>query len=600
MTNNWQYAPFDEARIRNLSRELRVSTLLAQVLLARGFEDAELVTTFLNPKLTDLYEPDSLAHVPEAAERIIAAIKAGRRITIYGDYDVDGVTSTSLLHQLITLAGGKVDYYIPHRLEEGYGLNAEAIKQLADEDPHRLIVTVDCGICSCDEAELAKSLGLELIITDHHEMGKRLPDAAVLVHPRLPGAEAPFTDLCGVGVAFKLAWGISQRLGDGKKAPGPLRDFLVQAVGLAAIGTIADVVPLLGENRVIVRYGLNALGSKSSIGLKALMDVSSLKPDQELQSDDIGFAIAPRINAAGRLGQARLAVELLTTTNAERAAALAKYLNELNQNRRTVERKIFKHCKDMIEERPEWLDSKALVLAHAEWHAGVIGIVANRVAEEFSKPAILISLSRQDRIGQGSGRSFAGLNLIKSLTECAEHLVTFGGHQAAVGLRISAERIDEFRELFCSAVGVQCEQGIEALVCKVDAEVRLADLTRTAVLELDRLGPFGKENERPTFVATRVELSEPPRTMGEGDRHLSLTLKQHGCTMRAVAFGKGEWAEPLSQLSGTMSIRFAPSINRYRGYESVQLKLMEWLPDETVPRREENVEREKLVQHNSQ
>ncbi|MEX0727082.1 MAG: single-stranded-DNA-specific exonuclease RecJ, partial [Planctomycetaceae bacterium] len=576
MTKTWQYAPFDEARIQRLSRELRVSNLLAQVLLARGFDDAEPATAFLNAKLSDLHDPDTLSHVPEAAERIIAAIKAGRRITIYGDYDVDGVTSTSLLWQLITLAGGKVDYYIPHRLEEGYGLNAEAIRQLAEEDPHRLIVTVDCGICSVEEAALAKSLGIELIITDHHELPAELPDAAAIVHPRLPGAHAPFTDLCGVGVAFKLAWGISQRLGDGKKAPGPLRDFLVQAVGLAAIGTVADVVPLLGENRVIVRYGLNALGSKSSLGLKALMTVAGIKPNQELQSDDIGFAIAPRINAAGRLGQARLAVELLTTTNAERTEALAAYLDQLNQSRRTVERKIFKHCKEMIEERPEWLESRALVLAHADWHAGVIGIVANRVAEQFSKPAILISLSRQDRIGQGSGRSFAGLNLIESLTVCAGHLVTFGGHQAAVGLKISSERIEEFREQFCRAIGVQHERGIEEVVYKVDAEVRLADLSKHAVLELDRLGPFGKENERPTFVATRVQLAEPPRTMGEGDRHLSLTLKQHGCTLRAVAFGKGDWAEPLSQLTGTISIRFAPSINRFRGYETVQLQLMDW------------------------
>ncbi len=580
MTKIWQYAPFDESRIRRLSRELSVSSLLAQVLLARGFDEAPRATAFLNAKLADLYEPDTLSNVPEAAERIIAAVKAGRRITIYGDYDVDGVTSTSLLWQLLTLAGAKVDYYIPHRLEEGYGLNAEAIRQLSQEDPHRLVVTVDCGIASLEEAALAKTLGLELIITDHHELQAHLPDAAAIVHPRLPGAHAPFTDLCGVGVAFKLAWGISQRLGDGKKAPTQLRDFLVQAVGLAAIGTVADVVPLLGENRVLVRYGLNALASKSSIGLKALMKIAGIKENQELQGDDIGFAIAPRLNAAGRLGQARLAVELLTTTNAERADALAVYVDQLNQNRRTVERKIFKHCKEMVEERPEWLESSALVLAHAEWHAGVIGIVANRVAEHFEKPAILISLSRGDRIGQGSGRSYAGVNLIESLSVCSEQLVTFGGHHAAVGLKISSERIEVFREQFCQAIGVQQSEGIEEVVQKVDAEVRFADLSRNAVLELDRLGPFGKDNNRPTFVATRVQLAEPPRTMGEGDRHLSLNLKQHGCTLRAVAFGRGEWAEPLTQVKGTISIRFAPAINRFRGYESVQLQLMDWQPDE--------------------
>lgn len=576
MPREWRFSPFDEVRVRSLAGALGISPVLAQVLTARGFESPERARAFLDSRLTELHDPERLPGVPEAADAIVAALQASRRITIYGDYDVDGVTATSLLWHCLRLAGGQVEYYVPHRLEEGYGLNCDALQTLHERDPSMLVVSVDCGICSVREAEFARELGLELIITDHHEQGRELPAATVLVHPRLPGTDYPFGDLCGVGVAFKLAWAICARLGDGRKASPQMREFLLSAVGLAAIGTVADVVPLLDENRVLVKYGLKSLCERGSLGLRALLKATGLADREVLDSEDIGFTIAPRINAAGRLGQARLAVELLTTDNPERAAMLAVYLEEQNKARQTVERKILKQAKELVAANPEWGDHPALVLEHHEWHAGVIGIVASRVAELFQKPAILISRAAADQPGQGSARTFGRLDLHAALTCCASDLVTYGGHRAAAGLKIAGDRVAPFREAFCRFVRENQEVGREDLELRIDAEVRLADLTLKAVLELDRLGPFGRANPRPVFASTRVELAEPPRKMGEGERHLDLRVKHYGKVMRAIAFGRGEWADEIAAVGGPISITYAASINRFRGQQNVELQLLDW------------------------
>ena len=331
-----------------------------------------------------------------------------------------------------------------------------------------------------------------------------------------------------------------------------------------------------------MKFGLAGLRERSSLGLKALMQVSGLADKKEFDAEDIGFTIAPRINAAGRLGQARLAVELLTTDNAERALALAKYLDELNKNRQTVERKMLKQAKELIAENPAWEAAPVLVLAHAEWHAGVIGIVASRVAEHFQKPTVLISLSRQDNTGQGSGRTFARFDLHAGLSACAQHLTTFGGHQAAAGLKIQADRIDAFRDAICEFAS-QTHQVIPSdLEISIDAEVRLADLTHQAVTMLDLLGPFGRDNPRPIFAAARCELAEPPRKIGEGERHLSLKLKHYGTVLRAVSFGTAEWADQIVASGGPISVCFAPSINRFNGRESVELRLIDWQPSSIV------------------
>ena len=575
MAKKWTFHPHDAALIRRLSSQLQVSPLLAQVLIARGLGDSEGAKSFLNAKLSDLNDPALLPGVERAAEAIVQALQQKRRITIYGDYDVDGVTGTSILWHCLQLCGGHVDYYIPCRMEEGYGLNQVAIRQLHEEDPRRLLVSVDCGIASVKEAALAKELGLELIITDHHTLGEQLPDAAVLVHPRLPGSEYPFGELCGAGVAFKVAWAICQRLGDGKKASPRMRDFLRSAVGLAAVGTVADVVPLQAENRVIVRFGLQSLIEMGSPGLKALLQVAKLSDKQTLRADDIGFGIGPRINAAGRLGQARLAVELLTTQDPERAVQLAAWLDQLNDNRKTVERRILRQAKEMVAEHEAWQQHKTLVLAHHDWHPGVIGIVASRVAEEFDKPTILISL-KEDGTGTGSGRSFAGFPLYNALEACSVHLLQFGGHKAAAGLKLEAGNVDAFRESLAAWADEHFHPASEDTQLRIDAEVLLSEVNLRAVTELERLGPFGAENPTPRFMASRVELAEPPKTMGEGGRHLSVRIRQQGTVMRAVAFGRAEWAEELAKAGGPLHISFQPNINTFQGISRVELQLIDW------------------------
>lgn len=576
MSRPWRIAPFDEACVRSLAARLKVSPVLAQVLAARGYDCPDRAGVFLDSRLTELHDPELLPGVSAAADRIVEAVRSGRRIMIYGDYDVDGVTAASMLWHCLRLVEGKVEYYIPSRLEEGYGLNCEALERFHADDPEMLVVTVDCGIASVREAERARTLGLELIITDHHHFGETLPPAAALVHPRLPGTEYPFGDLCGAGVAFKLAWAVCARLGDGRKASPRMRDFLLSAVGLAAIGTVADVVPLLGENRVLVRFGLQSLRERASLGLKALLAITKLTDKPLLDAEDVAFSLAPRINAAGRLGQARLAVELLTTDNAERAGMLAAYLEEQNKARQTVERRMLKQARELVDAHPEWSDQAGLVLESPDWHAGVIGIVASRVAEHYQKPTVLIAVNASEQTGQGSARSFAGFDLYAGLSACAGHLQTFGGHQVAAGLRIATDRIDAFREQFCRYVGENFSVQPRDLELRIDAEVRLADLTLKAVTELDRLGPFGRSNPRPVLASSQVELIEPPRKMGEGERHLSLRVRHYGRVLRAVAFGKGEWADELAAVGGPISISFAPSINRFRGQENVELQLLDW------------------------
>lgn len=577
MERVWRIAPHEESAVRQLSQSLRVPPLVAQVLLARGCRTPNDGTVFLAKKMVDLHPAELLPGVPAAADHIVAAVQSKRRITIYGDYDVDGVTATSLLWHGLQLAGGIVDYYIPSRMEEGYGLNCEALRQLHAEDPSRLVISVDCGITSVKEAALARELGLELIITDHHQFSDTLPDAVALVHPRLPG-EYPFGELCGVGVAFKLACAVCARLGDGKKSSPRMREFLLSAMGLTAIGTVADVVPLIGENRLLVHHGLQSLRERSSAGLKALMQVAGIDPERALQAEDVGFAIGPRINAAGRLGQARLAVELLTTDNVERAVSLAKYLDELNKNRQTVERRIFKQAKELVEEHPEWQSHPALVLAHADWHPGVIGIVASRVAEHFHRPAILIALDDRPGGSSGSGRSLHGFDLHAALTECQSRLVTCGGHHAAAGLKILPMEIDTFRAEFVDVVSRSQPHAATEVVQHIDAEVRLADITRQAVNELEKLGPFGAANKRPVFAVTGVELAGTPKRMGEGERHLSLMVRQYGVSLRGVAFGKGDWADEMAEAGGPLSLCLQPVINRFRGEEKVEFHLLDWKP----------------------
>jgi single-stranded-DNA-specific exonuclease len=553
--------------------------VVAQLLVRRGVTQPEQVRSFLDAKLAQLRDPEELPGAVQAAERILSAIRDRRRIVIYGDYDADGMTAAALLVNGIKLLGGDVGYHVPNRLEEGYGLSSDALRTLHTRGAS-LVVSVDCGIASVAEAETALELGLELIVTDHHEMRDTLPRAAVLVHPRLPGSSYPFGELCGAGVALKVAWMLC-RLAEssGKKVSDRLRDYLLSAVGLAAIGTVADVVPLLDENRILVRHGVHFLKERPGVGLQALMQVTNLLDKPTLSSEDIAFTLAPRLNAAGRLGQAPLGVELLTTESAERAKALAEYIHELNSSRDSLERSIYLAATKQIKEQFDADNDPAFVLAGRGWHAGVIGIVAGRLVEKYNRPVVLIALDQVGvKPGIGSARTAGSLPLHTALLSCASHLLSHGGHANAAGLKIQEDRVDHFRAEFlefAAAEGLQARRESELFI---DAESALSELTLQTVEQIEMLSPFGHGNPRPVLCTTNVTLAEPPKRMGAGERHLSVKLKQHGINMRGVAFGAGDWCEPLAQHAGPIDIAYRPVINEYKGRRNVEVQLVDWRP----------------------
>ncbi len=576
MAKRWRIQPHDVSRIAFLERSAGVSAVVAQLLLGRGLDDLEQIRIFLDPKLTGLRDPELLPGVPLAAEKITAAIAAGKQIIVYGDYDADGITATALLWQCLKLLGGKVGYYMPNRLDEGYGLNDEALRTLAAGGA-QLVITVDCGIASLNEARTAKALGLELIVTDHHEMSAELPEASAIVHPRLPGHDYPFDGLCGAGVAFKLAWALCQRASQSKKVSDRMREFLLQAVGLAAIGTVTDMVPLLDENRILVRHGLASLAKTPGLGLAQLLKLTKLSDKPMLACEDIGFSLGPRLNAAGRLGQAQLGFELLTTVNPGRAQALAEYLHELNGSRDSLERSIYLAAKKQAEEQFDPAGDAALVLADRGWHAGVIGIVAGRLAEKYHRPVVLISFDPLGaKPGFGSARSVPGFDLHRALQVCTEHLLSHGGHRAAAGLKIDEANLPAFRQAFCEFAESQISSSERTAELRIDAEASLSMLTLQAVEQIERMAPFGQGNLRPLLCTSGITLTEPPKKIGGGGRHLSLKLSQHNVRMRGVAFGGGDWADELALVRGPLSMAFRPVINTFNGRRNVELHVVDW------------------------
>jgi len=572
----WRFHPHDEQRITGLEHSAKVPAVVAQLLLCRGIYEPQSATEFLNTKLTSLRDPDMLPGLAAAADLIQAAIADGKRIVVYGDYDADGMTGTATLLRCLTLLGADAGYYVPNRIDEGYGLNNEALRKLAKLGTH-MVITVDCGIASVDEAKTAAELGLQLIITDHHAFADELPSAAGIVHPRLPGSSYPFGDLCGSGVAFKLAWALCQRASNAKKVGEPMRRFLIMAVGLAAIGTVADMVSLVDENRAIVRHGLLSLKERPPLGLEALMKVTGLDSKSQLDSEDIGFTLGPRLNAAGRLGQAQLAVELMVTESEERATALAEYIHGLNETRQSLERSIYLSAMKQAKEKFDPENDAALVLAEREWHPGVIGIVAGRLAEKFGRPVALIALDKLGvKPGGGSARSGCGVNLHAALAACSEHLNTHGGHAAAAGLTIDEAKIDQFRADFCEYIAEETSVAERTAELQIDAETSLSQLTLATIHQIQRLAPFGSGNPRPLFCTTGVTLAAEPKRMGGGERHLSVQLNHCGTKIRAVAFGQGDWADELAQVKDPFDIAYRPVINAFRGRQTVELHLVDW------------------------
>ncbi|HAN98627.1 MAG TPA: single-stranded-DNA-specific exonuclease RecJ [Planctomycetaceae bacterium] len=579
----WKFRPFEETLVADLERDCRVAPVVAHLLASRGLRDPKSCREFLDNRLTGLHDPALLPGCDAAARRLLVAIERREKIAVYGDYDADGMTATAMLVGVLKRLQADVIFHVPNRLDDGYGLNRDAIDLLAERGC-RLIVTVDCGVSAIDQAQHAARLGLDLIVTDHHELASELPPAVAIVHPRLPGHDYPCGDLCGAGVAFKLVWRLIQLAGgseSGARVHEKYRDFLFRALALASVGTIADVVPLVGENRVLVAHGLLALRAAPPLGLRQLMTLAKLADRPALSSEDVAFMLAPRLNAAGRLGQAPLGVELLLTESDERAEQLARYIDELNGNRDSLERSILKGAHEQIKLRFDPEQVPAFVLADRGWHAGVIGVVAGRLAEKYHRPVVMISLDANgSKPGIGSARAGGKLDLHAALHECAAHLVSYGGHQAAAGMRIDEQEVEAFRERFCEVAEARLSALDRTPELDIDAETPLVHLTVGAVEEIERLAPFGQGNPRPILCTRRVELAEPPRRIGGGERHLAIRLKQHQSQIRGVAFGKGEWADEIAAVDGPLDVAYRPVINEFAGRRSAEIHLVDWRPAE--------------------
>jgi single-stranded-DNA-specific exonuclease len=595
----WNLAAPHEAA-EELASRLKTSPLIAQILLNRGITDPDLGRSFLSPSLKALHEPSLIPGLDQAANRIAQAIRDQEKIAIYGDYDVDGITATTILWHAIRRLGGEVCYYIPHRIEEGYGLNSEAVEQLCNEGA-KLIVTVDCGVTAIEPARIACERRVDLIITDHHEFkeGSRegsgfgvqgsdsremsslnpeprtpnplIPDCFCVVHPRLPGATVyPNENLCGAGVAFKLAWGIGKAVSGSDRVSEDFRAFLMDALALTALGTIADVVPLTGENRIIAHYGLGTLKQSRLTGIRAL--IASAKLDgQNIDSYHVGFLLAPRLNACGRMGHARLAVEMLTTATEEKATEIASYLEQQNRARQTLERKILEEALEQAKQlKLDADDSRAIVLGAEGWHAGVIGIVASRIVDRFHRPTIMVALN--NGLGQGSGRSISGFHLAKALHVVGEHLEAHGGHEMAAGLKVKSEKFEAFRRAFIAHAGEVLDPQLLVPELKLDTLAALEQVTEALVHELQRLGPFGHGNRKPLLCCQNLTLAAPPRKVGKTGDHLQLMVQQGRRSMKCIAFNAAALFEKLTP-GMTLSLAVEPQINEFNGRISVELEV---------------------------
>jgi single-stranded-DNA-specific exonuclease len=533
---------------------LEVSDLLAGLLVNRGISTVEEATVFLNPEFKNLHDPFLLNGMEEAVNRIKKALSKKEKILIYGDYDVDGLTAAALLTSVLKEMGGSVCSYIPHRVKEGYGLNEEAI-HLAYKNGVNLILTVDCGTNSLREVILARKLGIDTIITDHHEVESvALPPAAAVINPHQLDCSYPFKDLSGVGVAFKLAQGLSEL------------QNVEEHLDLVALGTVADIVPVRGENRILVRYGLEKLAKTKKAGLRALMQASGISGDK-LTSRGISFILAPRLNAPGRLDSAEKSLKLLLTESEEEASCLVRELEKNNRRRQAIQEKILKDAQEKIEREPENKLCPVIVLADESWHPGLVGIVASKLVESYCRPAILIAMGKE--MGKGSCRSVGEFHILHALRECSRLLAGFGGHSQAAGLVIPRRNLGRFCERM-QEVGEEKLAGKDLLPrLRIDMELDLSEVTEELVEDIIRLKPYGSGNSEPVFISHNVQAIRPRIVSG---RHLKMQVLRNRRSVDAIGFGMGGYIASLNR-SGSMDIAYNPQINTWEGKSELQLHL---------------------------
>lgn len=547
-------------KVQALARELHLPPALCRVLVSRGVDEAEPARSFLRPLLEHLHPPEALADASRAAERILRAVEAGETVLVHGDYDVDGICSAALLTLWIRHLGGRAEPFIPHRLRDGYDLGPAGIRQ-AEEVGAALIVTCDSGILAHEAVARARTRGIDVVITDHHTPGETLPAALAVVNPNRSDCTYPDPRLAGVGVAFKLC----QLLG---RLRGRPETELLEHLDLVALATVADLVPLKGENRVLVRYGLRVLGQNRRPGISALLDVTELAP-AEVDAGKVGYVLGPRLNAAGRMGSAMDALELLLTTDPARARELAGHLEGLNALRREEDARTRDEALEHLAQDFDPARDFGVVVAGEGWHPGVIGIVASRVVERIHRPTVILSV--ENGRARGSARSIPGVHLLEAVRAGGSHLTRFGGHRQAAGLDVEVERIPSFRQAFNDAVQDQLQGQVPRPLARGDLALSLDEATDELVHLLQYVGPFGIGNPEPIFWARGLAVSGGARIVGKG--HLKLRLREGGHELEAIGFGLGDDMPPERVGAGPVDVLFRLRTNEFRGIRSLQAHL---------------------------
>ncbi len=568
MLTQWQVATPDPAAQVRLAAELSLSPLLCQVLVNRGITDAASARTFLTPSLHDLHDPYQLLGMAAAVRRIIAAVQQSEPIAVYGDYDVDGVTGTALLMTFFEALGLRVASYIPERESEGYGLNAAAMHRLAQQGT-RLLITVDCGSTALAEVALARELGIDTIITDHHQPPAALPAALAVLNPHQPACGYPNKYLCGVGLVFKLLTALRASMRQAGILPERLPN-LKRHLDLVTLGTIADVTPIRGENRVIVHHGLQELTQTRKPGLQALRQVSG-RQDKAASVGEVGFQLAPRLNASGRLGSAAQSLELLMARDRAEAGRLAEWLDAVNQQRRTLQQNVEQTVHERIGQQYGGAPPAAIVLGDADWHLGVVGIVAARIAETYHRPTFLLQIN--GGTARGSGRSIPAFDLYGGLQHCSEWLQQFGGHRYAAGLTMAAEHLPALQEAFIRYADDRLGADDLRPVLRLEAVISLADISEALVHELAALAPHGPGNPAPVFAACGVHIASPVRRLGQEGQHARFRAEQDGAGLEVIAFQQGDRVAEAAAGGGALDIAFTPVINTWRDRHTLELQL---------------------------
>ena len=555
MNKKWQLNEVNDELADKIANEFNISKIVASIIANKGLKDNNEIEVFLHPRRGDFHDPFLMPDMDKAVARIIQAIDNKEKVAIYGDYDVDGITSSTVLHRFLEERGLHTDIYIPNRLNEGYGLNKKEIEAIA-ETKHTLIITVDCGITGYDEIEYAKTFGIDTVVTDHHEPPEKLPDAIAVVDCKRKDNKYPFNGLAGVGVAFKLTQALAIKLNL------PEESYL-KYLDIVCVGTISDIVPLVDENRTISKLGLRLVKQTRNIGLKVLLESIGYK---KIDSNTISFGIAPRINACGRMGHEKEALKLFLTNNIEEAKQITQKLNEYNLQRQEIEKRIFDEAQELMQ-NPEEQKLPCIVLRKENWHHGVIGIVSSKITEMYFKPSILMCI--EDKEAKGSGRSIPGFDIHEALENCKENIKQFGGHSMAIGITIDNDKFDDFKKQIEEyAESKQISEIVPVL--NIDEKVQLKNINLSDIKDLELLEPFGEANKPPIFQINNLKI-ESIRTLTQG-KHLKLDVKEENTRFSAIGFNLGNLANDY-KIGDKVNIAGFLEINSFNGMDSIQINI---------------------------